>query len=82
MDKPTCYEIRIKGHLANSWEDWFGGLTIKNLENGDAVLRGYLPDQAALYGILNRVNSLNLTLISVNAVPEETGVKSKGSEDG
>ena len=80
MDKPTFYEIRIKGHLASSWADWFSGLTIDNLENGDAVLKGYLPDQAALHGILNRVNSLNLTLISVNAVPEGTGDQSTGIE--
>jgi hypothetical protein len=68
MDKPTCYEICIKGHLESSWTDWFDGLTISNLTNGDAMLSGYLPDQAALHGILDRINNLGLTLISVNAV--------------
>jgi hypothetical protein len=70
MDRPTLYEIRIKGHLENAWADWFDGLTISNLENGEAILSGQLPDQAALHGVLNRISSLGLNLISVNAVPE------------
>ena len=70
MDKPTYYEIRVKGHLASAWTDWFSGLQITNLENGDATLTGYLPDQAALNGVLNRISSLSLPLISVNAVSE------------
>jgi hypothetical protein len=71
MDKPTYYEFRVKGHLESAWADWFSGLWISNLENGEAVLSGYLPDQAALYGVLNRISNLGLNLISVNAVPEE-----------
>lgn len=70
MDKPTYYEIRINGHLENTWNDWFGGLTISNLENGEAMLSGYLPDQAALHGVLKRIGNLSLILVSVNAVPE------------
>jgi hypothetical protein len=71
MDKPTYYEIRVIGHLECNWADWFDGFTISNLENGEAVLSGLLPDQAALYGILNRISNLGIPLISVNAVPEE-----------
>ena len=70
MDKPIYYEIRVKGHLPGAWADWFSRLTISNLENGEAVLSGTLPDQAALYGVLNRVSSLGLKLISVNPVTE------------
>ena len=66
MDKPTYYEIRVNGHLTGPWADWFSGLRITNLENGEAVLSGLLPDQAALYGVLNRISSLGLKLISVN----------------
>jgi hypothetical protein len=71
MDKPTHYEIRIKGHLESTWADWFDGLTISNLDNGEALLSGYLLDQAALHGVLNRIASLGLTLIAVNAIPEK-----------
>lgn len=44
---------------------------ISNLEGGDALLSGRLPDQTALHGVLNRISNLGLTLVSVNAVPEE-----------
>jgi hypothetical protein len=71
MDKPTFYQIRVNGHLEESWAEWFEDLTITNQEDGEAVLSGIFPDQAALHGILNRISSLGLKLISVNAVPEE-----------
>ena len=61
-------QIRVKGHLSDRWSDWFGGLTIENQPNGEAVLSGPLPDQAALYGILNRIRDLGLTLVSLNCV--------------
>jgi hypothetical protein len=71
MDKPTFYEIRVKGHLDSTWADWFNGLAITNLKNGEALLSGYLPDQAALYGVLNRISGLGMTLIAVNAISEQ-----------
>ncbi|MEZ4770631.1 MAG: hypothetical protein R2844_19690 [Caldilineales bacterium] len=66
MDEPFFCQIRVKGHLDDTWSDWFEGLSIDNLKNGEATLRGYLPDQAALQGVLNQINSLGLTLISVS----------------
>jgi hypothetical protein len=69
MDEPNLYRIRVKGHLDDTWADWFEGLTVSNQEDGEAVLTGYLPDQAALHGVLSRISSLGLTLISVNKVP-------------
>jgi hypothetical protein len=71
MDKPTYYEIRVKGHLATAWTDWFDGLAITNLENGQAVLSGYLQDQAALHGVLNQISTLGLSLVSVNSTNHE-----------
>jgi hypothetical protein len=73
MDKSTQYQIRVKGLLDDSLTSWFEDMTVSNLEEGDTLLSGPLPDQAALQGILNRISSLGLTLISVNAVPEEDG---------
>ncbi|MEJ2600540.1 MAG: hypothetical protein P8Z00_19555 [Anaerolineales bacterium] len=71
MDKPTFYQIRIKGHLDEILAEWFEGLTISNQEDGVTELSGRLPDQAALQGILKRISNLGLALISVNAVAEE-----------
>jgi hypothetical protein len=66
MDLPYLYEIRVEGHLADKWSDWFDGLTIRNEANGDTILTGPLADQAALYGVLTRIHNLNLVLISVH----------------
>lgn len=70
MDKPIIYQIRVEGHLDATLAEWFEGLTISNQENGDVVLAGRLPDQAALQGVLNRISNLGLNLISVNQLPE------------
>ena len=71
MDKPIRYQIRVKGHLDDTLAGWFDGLTVSNLEEGDAILSGPIQDQAALQGILKRLSDLGLTLISVNTVAEE-----------
>jgi hypothetical protein len=65
----TNYQIRFKGHLDPSWATWFDGLVITHEANGETALTGSLPDQAALYGILEKARNLNLTLVSVGEVP-------------
>ena len=66
MSDPAYYEIRVRGHLPSQWADRFGGLAIDNLSNGEALLSGQLPDQAALHGVLNRILYLGLTLVFLN----------------
>ena len=62
---PEYYEIKIKGHLDTGWSGWFAGLALTHLEGDETLLAGSLTDQAALYGLLERIRDLNLTLISV-----------------
>lgn len=64
------YRIRVKGHLAGPWTDWFGGLALTLEANGDTVLSGPLVDQAALHGVLRKVRDLGLTLVSVDGVDQ------------
>ncbi|RPI31182.1 MAG: hypothetical protein EHM70_12100 [Chloroflexota bacterium] len=73
MDKPSFYEIRIEGgHLTDRWSEWFEGLAIHNDPDGGTTLSGALIDQAALMGVLGKIQALNLTLISVNRLsPQE-----------
>ncbi len=66
--EPGLCEIRIKGHLADRWADWFEGLTITLEEGGVTLLTGPVVDQAALYGLLRKVRDLGLPLLSVNHV--------------
>ena len=70
--RPCQYQIRIEGHLADRWADWFGGLSIMLEENGDTVLTGPVPDQAALHGILRQVRNLGMPLISLIRVDNES----------
>ncbi|MBK9055300.1 MAG: hypothetical protein IPL78_31695 [Chloroflexi bacterium] len=66
--QPTIYQIRIKGHLAQPWLDWFEGMTILPEEDGNTLLTGPIVDQAALHGLLKKVRDLGLPLLSINAV--------------
>jgi len=63
---PEYYEIKIRGHLDTHWMDWFAGLKMTYIKENETLLYGYLPDQSALHGLLERVRDLNLTLISVS----------------
>ena len=65
MDEPCIYEICVEGHLTERWYEWFDELTIHNETSGETVLSGAFIDQAALFGTLTKIHSLNLTLVSV-----------------
>ena len=65
------FEIRVKGHLDDSWSDWLEGLEVRLLENGEMILLGQIRDQAALIGILNRLYGLNLSLLAVSEVNQK-----------
>lgn len=65
------YTIRVRGHLASHWADWFAPLIICNEPQGEAVLIGHLPDQAALHGVLARIRDIGLPLLSVSSGPAE-----------
>jgi hypothetical protein len=65
------FEIHVKGLLSDVWADWFEGLTIERLDDEKMVLSGYIIDQAALMGVLNKINRLNLTLLCVHEIERE-----------
>jgi hypothetical protein len=65
MEKPSFYEFRVEGHLTDRWSDWFEGLAIHNDPNGETSMSGLLADQAALFGVLGKIQALNLALVSV-----------------
>jgi hypothetical protein len=66
------YQIRIRGHLDDQWSEWLGGLTVAQHPDGTTTLTGEIVDRAALYGVLNRLEDMGLTLISVNEVGKES----------
>ena len=62
------YEIRVAGHLEDTAFEWFGAVSIADQRNGDALLTGSIPDQAALLRVLLRLHDLGLTILSVKAL--------------
>jgi hypothetical protein len=68
MDQPVIYQIRMPGNMDDAWLDWYGEIAIDTCfdENGIPIttLVGTF-DQAALIGLLRRLYSLGLPLISV-----------------
>ena len=76
LHRPATYQIKVSGHLGESWSDWAGEMTIAVESEGDGLPIGDRPvttltgtlDQAALLGLLRRLYSLGLPLISVNCI--------------
>ena len=74
LDRPATYKIKVPGHLDESWSDWVGGMTIGIESDCDGqpvtTLTGTI-DQAALQGLLRRLYSLGMPLLSVNCVAND-----------
>ncbi len=85
LDQPATYQIKVPGHLDESWSDWAGGMTITVESEGDGppitTLTGTV-DQAALQGLLRRLYSLGLPLISVNWVKPDVENQNRFEQDG
>jgi hypothetical protein len=65
MEPSITYEIRVEEQLSDRWSDWFSGMEIRSESDGRTILFGQLSDQAALLGVLQQLQALNLTLVSV-----------------
>jgi hypothetical protein len=68
---PKLYEIKVQGHLEKRRIQTMEHLTVQHNPNGQTVLLGTITDQAALYGLLNRLRDLGIPLVSVNTVEVE-----------
>ena len=71
FDQPRVYHIRVKGILDSKWSDWFDGLVIFPQVNGETLMAGPVTDQSALYGLLNKLRDIGLTLLSINSLEME-----------
>jgi len=68
MEAAGTYEIRVRDHLTAGWADWFDTMELHYEQDGEMVLVGEVPDQAALHGVLTKIRDLGLTLIAVNRI--------------
>ncbi|MDX1520540.1 MAG: hypothetical protein R3264_02840 [Anaerolineae bacterium] len=62
----TIYEIQVEGHLEPRRFQAVEGLTIAHHPDGRSTLTAPIPDQAVLYGLLNRLRDMGVTLLAVN----------------
>jgi hypothetical protein len=63
------FEIRIKGKVSEATLSTFEGLHC-SVQPVETVLSGPVVDQAALHGLLERIQSLGLELVEVRRLPE------------
>jgi hypothetical protein len=66
------YEIRVRGRLSDSLLAAFEGMRAA-VEPVGTVLRGPVQDQAALYGLLDRIQALGLELVELRRLPDPPG---------
>jgi hypothetical protein len=62
-------EIRVRGQLGKDWSSWLGGLSVENTKDGDTVISGPLRDDSSLYGLLERLSSIGVHLVTVTVRP-------------
>ena len=60
-------EIRVEGHLDQTWAEWLDGFKLVHTEQDETILTGKVKDQAALYGLIAKLRDLGAKLISVNS---------------
>jgi hypothetical protein len=68
MPSDYSHSIPVQEHLAATWSAWFDNMTISNEASSQAVLRGQLPDQVALHGVLIKIRDLGLPLLAITII--------------
>jgi hypothetical protein len=62
------YEIRVRGHLGAKTLRAFPALAART-QGEDTLLTGCLSDQAAVYGVIARLEALGLDLLELRRLP-------------
>jgi hypothetical protein len=65
-------KIRVRGQIDKGWSDYFGGLGIVHTDQGETVITGSVPDQAALHGLLSKLQDMGLELTSVTCTESKS----------
>ena len=71
MTNPAVYRIRVLGRLNPNWSEQLKGMAFFTVEEGDVIIteiRGQLPDQAALMGVLDELYNCAIPLISLECM--------------
>lgn len=71
------YEIHVRGEIPTEVLDEFEGMTTF-VEPAETVISGVIEDQAALQGVIARVQALGLELVEVRRLPSMTSLPPAG----
>jgi hypothetical protein len=69
MGTRTVYRIVVRGELSERYAVAFEGMEMET-NRGRTVLTGEIKDEPHLHGILDRIGSLGLRLVSVEDLSE------------
>lgn len=64
--------VVVKGLIAGQLADWFSDLHLTETA-GNTLISGQLPDEAAVYGLLARIQALGLALVAINCCSNGEG---------
>jgi len=67
-DTMQLVEIRVEGHLDQTWADWLDGFTLTHTEESETTLTGEVKDQSALYGLIAKLRDLGVKLLSIKSI--------------
>jgi hypothetical protein len=76
---PRIYEIRVHGPIGPTMMQAFPTLTAAR-SGHDTLLPGSLPDQSALYGVINQLEALGLQLLEIRC-PKSRGAGRRAKSD-
>lgn len=71
FDTAAIYKIKVIGKIPTNRSDCFSGMSLHYFdcdENTISILRGVLPDQAALSGVLNALYDMHFSVLSVKKI--------------
>ncbi|MRR31147.1 hypothetical protein EG834_12680 [bacterium] len=72
-DAVEYYEFRVRDHLEDGWFRMFPGVKVKNVENGEVLISGWLAGPSAVHAVLERIRNLNLILLSAQRIERSDG---------
>jgi LuxR family maltose regulon positive regulatory protein len=70
------YQIRVRGQLDPAWTEWLDDLQVTWDSDRTSSLTGRVRDQAALQGLLDRLQDLGLPLLAVRCLDSHDGERS------
>lgn len=68
MTETWVYEIQVQGRIGERWAHWFEDMSLSadgDEQSATTTLSGPVADQAALIGLLQKLYTLGLPLLSV-----------------